>query len=506
MSEPKTPVKPELEIKPSINPNLKPTDTVMPVAIYVTPRNFDGSVALVQPVRLASLILDISASMKGDKIEKTKLAAEAFVNAIPETDYFSIIAFGRTGSRVYPTKGAPVKATPANKAAAKAAIKAIAANEGNTKVSYGMSQLREDFNALQKLGVVEGYAGLLTDGENDGGDGVFLETGAVNEEGRPIGQVTERVATELALYRELRDHTTAPRSLRILPRAVGVSEHDGDAWRKVYNLLEAIADQTMAGSEAKALGRPDQLKADFEELAQQSAKNILSGVKLVIRTQNNVKLVEAGITAPVEIPLLKEVKEREEGQSTIREVALGPWDDETRLFYFELDVGAIKPPPPVDTVVACIAWFEYTMGGQVYKTPAEKVFAKWTTLQTMSLSQHVAAGVREAQGIKGSQRRKRDAAQFIEAAQKGENVAENTESARIIFADLVKAAHEAGDAVELEALAQFVDIKDAATGDVKLKAISASMAVQVISNSKVREVRRPEDTTSIALDSSAPQS
>jgi hypothetical protein len=141
------------------------------------------------------------------------------------------------------------------------------------------------------------------------------------------------------------------------------------------------------------------------------------------------------------------------------------------------------------------------MIGQVFKTQPEKILAQWTTLQTMSLSQHVAAGVREAQGIKGSQRRKREAAEYIQAAQEGQNPTVNIENARVIFADLVKSAHEANDTAELEALGQFVDIKDAATGDVKLKAINAATAVQVMSNSKVRKVRRPtgEDSASIPL-------
>ncbi|MDR3613758.1 MAG: hypothetical protein P4L53_09325 [Candidatus Obscuribacterales bacterium] len=449
---------PSLQIKTDINEILKADATRQDAAFFVTPVGFDAT-ATVQPPRLAAVILDISVSMKGAKIQAAVEGACAFLDAMLKSpqNYVAVYLFGSSKHRLFH----PALATPQNIEAAKHALRQkLPALEGSTQTAGGLQLFREDYCALAKAGkVTEGFAGLLTDG--DYGDRVS-------------------VGEELVAYQGL---AKQGQILRVLARGVGTD------WE--MDKLRLISDGT-GSAPPVVLANPSEVKADFEGMVAQAASQALSGVTMVIQKFNMGDILDIAVRSPVSLDLENACSK--EGEKFIR-VNLGSWDAETRLFYLAFEVAR---PSNAPAVMAAKIWFEYKVGGQLVKSDPFPIKAQWArNSEEASLSQRVTRGVKVAQGIEGSQRRMREAGDLLKGG--------NTRGASDILGDLVKTAHEDGDIDLLEQLKEFVEILDAATGKVKLKNTDAATGMKINAGSSVRRTRAvaaptaaPADTTAAA--------
>ena len=98
-----------------------------------------------KPQAVVGLIIDISGSMQGQRIEAAKHATRKAIELIDPSAQFFVIAFSNHVWRV----AAPALATPQNKALAQAAVQRLEAG-GGTVISQAMRQARTEFQQIAR--------------------------------------------------------------------------------------------------------------------------------------------------------------------------------------------------------------------------------------------------------------------------------------------------------------------------------------------------------------------
>lgn len=446
-----------LKIESSMNPMLKAGATRQDASFFVTPVGFDGAATIV-PSRLKSVIIDISGSMAGNKINAAFEGAKAFLDAllVSPKDYFSVYLFGKGKYRlIHPTEVSEANIRKAKAELDRKLNELVRTDglEGNTYTSGGMQLFREDFESLHRAGkVTEALAALLTDGD-------YSDHSAVKD--------------EIVAYQ---NNAKAGKVAKIYARGVGTD------WK--VDLLRLITDGTLSAPPVLVVN-PSDIKTDFQAILAEAAAQKLSGVTMVIQKFNMGEVLEIGVRAPVNLDLASAVVN--EGEKKIK-VNLGSWDNETRLFYLAFEV---SQPGNAPAIMAAKIWFEYMIGGTKVSTEAEalKVTCQWArNSEEATLSQRVARGVKLAQGIEGSQRRIREAAAL---GQKGDIAG----ASNIVRDLLVDFANDPDNGPGLiEQLKEFIDIEDAATGKFKFKAgVDAAAFMKLDTKSSVRRVRTTGD-------------
>ncbi len=107
-----------------------------------------------------ALLVDCSQSMTGDRIDRAKEAIQRTIDLLREDAWFCVIAGAESARVAFPLS----QATPTNKRAAQAAVRALRATGGTTMSAW----LRAALEEFRKMPDAIHHALLLTDGRNEG--------------------------------------------------------------------------------------------------------------------------------------------------------------------------------------------------------------------------------------------------------------------------------------------------------------------------------------------------
>lgn len=280
-----------LNVELDTNSYLPAGGTRLNGSFIISPKGFSGVAAVYLP-RCRAAVLDVSGSMdeKG-KIGQAKAASRAFVQELPENDYFVIVKYHSHAEFVFPRARntneivKPVLATAENKRLAPAAIDEIKA-EDNTYPSYGIDKA---FQSFLLSPCDEATVCFLTDGQFNGSDAPKLE----------------------AVLKAIEAKRKEGRSFKISPRGIGTDFTVGE--------LRQMADRTL-GSAPKVVANPSDLKADFVEWMAKACEATLSNVRIKLWYPGQVKLVELKRLAPSIIDLINDVTTEADGNTHT-----GPW-------------------------------------------------------------------------------------------------------------------------------------------------------------------------------------
>ena len=121
-----------------------------------------GAVAAARTQAVVGLIIDISGSMQGERINSVKHATRKVIELLDPNSYFFVVAFSDRPTSVFPL----AQATPQNKMLADAQVRRIEAG-GGTRMSTGLMMARDEF---LKMPQALHYALFLTDGKNSDDD------------------------------------------------------------------------------------------------------------------------------------------------------------------------------------------------------------------------------------------------------------------------------------------------------------------------------------------------
>jgi hypothetical protein len=378
--------------------------------------------------RLFGILCDVSGSMEGGKIAAAKSAMTKLVNMLPEDCSFFII----TGEEKTHVVASVVPANPANKAQAVAAIRSIAAN-GGTRISVWLQAALEQFRTLP--GAVR-HALLLTDGQNDKEDAKALEDALAACEGQ----------------------------FQCDCRGVG-TDWELEQLRKIAGKLLGTTD---------IIPSPAQIEADFRAILQQALAKTVSDVFLRLWTPQGATVKFCKEVSPEIVDLTARARHT---KPQVREYPTGAWGrDEARDFHFCIEV---KPGAVGDEVLAGRASLVYWLDGTEHKVAEARILAVWTDDDAKSTKidrtvAHYTGQAELAQSIQDG----------LEARAKGDD-----DIATALLGKAVKIAHDSGHEATAKLLRKVVDVEDAETGTVRLKASVAkedSMALETRSTKTAR--------------------
>jgi Ca-activated chloride channel family protein len=126
------------------------------IAVTIT---MPGADARVRPPLSLAVVIDRSGSMEGEPLANAKAAAARLVDELDERDAFTIVTYSSADETVVPM----MRATQANKAAARAAIDAIW-DDGNTCISCGLERGAAELATTPVSGGVRRMV-LISDGQ-----------------------------------------------------------------------------------------------------------------------------------------------------------------------------------------------------------------------------------------------------------------------------------------------------------------------------------------------------
>ncbi len=385
-----------------------------------------------RPQAVVGLIIDISGSMSGQRIEAAKHATRKAIELIDPTAQFFVIAFSNHVWRV----SAPALATPQNKALAQAAVQRLEAG-GGTVISQAMRQARTEF---QQIPGALHYALFLTDGKNDTADEEYLEQ--------------ELAACEGVFQCDCR----------------GV----GTDWQTKQ--LQKIATKLLGT--AQIIADPGSMEADFRAAIQNAMGRAVGNVRLRLWTPKSAKILSCKQMSP-EIVELTNRAAPVDAQSF--DYPTGAWGAESRDYHvaFQLAAGEVG-----DEMLACRAAIVYQNGGQETKIAAPPLVATWTDDET--LTSRINAQVAH---YTGQEELAAAIQQGLEAREKGD-----LDSATRFLGRAAKLATESGNEDTTRRLSKVVDIVDANQGTVRLKSAvnkADEMDLDLGSARTARAARKP---------------
>ena len=378
--------------------------------------------------RLFGILCDVSGSMEGGKMNAAKAAVTRLVQMLPSECSFFIIAGADAAHLVCPA----MRADATGKQQALAAIHQMRAF-GGTRISnwlhLALDQFRPRPDAIKQ-------ALLLTDGQNDAGDLSPLQG--------------------------------------VLAQCEGVFQCDcrgvGTDWQ--VEQLRTVA--------AKLLGTvdiipsPQQIDADFHAILERALSKTVSDVFLRLWTPQGARVKFCKEVSPAIVDLTARAREV---KPQTREYPTGAWGKgESRDFHFCIEVA---PGAVGDEVLAGRASLVYTDHGMEKKVAEARILAVWTDDEAKSTKinrvvAHYTGQAELAQSIQDG----------LDARARGD-----VDRATALLGRAVKIAHDSGNEATARLLGRVVDVQNADTGTVRLKAGVAkedSMALETRSTKTAR--------------------
>lgn len=378
--------------------------------------------------RLFGILCDVSGSMEGGKIAAAKTAMTKLVNMLPLDCNFFIVTGSDETRLVSPVRPATAK----NREAAVAAIRAISAN-GGTRISVWLQAALEQFRTMP--GAVR-QALLLTDGQNEKEDAQALEDALAACEGQ----------------------------FQCDCRGVG-TDWEVEQLRRIAGKLLGTTD---------IIPSPAQIEADFRAILQKALAKTVSDVALRLWTPQGAVVKYCKEVSPEIVDLTTRAKQT---KPQVREYPTGAWGrGESRDFHFCIEV---KPGGVGDEVLAGRASLVYWQDGAESKVAEARILAVWTDddAKSTKIDRTVAHYTGQA-----------DLAQSIQDGMDARAHGDD-DKATALLGKAVKIAHDSGNEATAKLLRKVVDVEDAETGTVRLKASVAkedSMALETRSTKTAR--------------------
>ncbi len=391
--------------------------------------------AAPQPVsaqggRLFGIICDTSGSMEGEKMVCAKGAMIQLIHLLPEDCAFFVVLGEENAQTVCPL----ALATPDAKVRAITRIRDVKA-AGATFISKWLMAALEQFrfapNALRQ-------AVLLTDGQNDKKDEKMLQNA--------------------------------------LKQCEGVFQCDcrgvGTDWK--VEELRRIAN-TLLGSTDIIL-KPEQIKSDFESILKNAMSKTAGDVVLRLWTPVGAEILFCKEVSPHILDLSQRYRQV---KPQIREYPTGAWSkNEVRDFHFAIKV---KPGGVGDEVLAGRASLVYTVDKTEQKAAEARILAIWTDDEAKS------AKIDKVVAHYTGQSELADSIRMgLEARSRGD-----MEQATALLGKAVQVAHETGNEATEKLLRNVVDVQDAETGTVRLKAQVAKEDEMALDTRSTKTTRLP---------------
>lgn len=356
------------------------------------------------------LIIDVSGSMDGERMDSVKMATRQAIQMLQETHSFFVVTFSDHPNVVCDV--AP--ATAANKSRADAAVRRLEAR-GGTAMSTGLNLARQEFMKIP--GAIR-QALFLTDGKNNDDDERRLDS--------------------------------------ILAECDGVFQCEcrgvGTDWQ--VKQLQKISAKLLGT--AKIIADPAGIEDDFRQTLLGSLSRAVNDVRLRLWTPKTVRIVSVKQMSP-EITQLTDRRFAVDAQSG--DYPTGAWGAESRDYHIAMQFDA--PGAVGDEMLACRPSLAYYEGGQLVevKAPEARVLTSWTDDEGLStrINDHVAHYTGQEE--------------LAQAIQKGLEARANGQMdvATALLGKAAKLAHESNNEDTTRRLAKVVDIVDAGEGTVRIK-------------------------------------
>jgi hypothetical protein len=391
-----------------------------------------GGTVAARPKAVVGLIIDVSGSMNGARIDAVKHATRKAIDLLDENTSFFVVAFSDHVQVVFNL----MPATPNNKALAEAQVQRLEAG-GGTRMSAGLMTARDLF---LKMPDAIHYALFLTDGKNSDND-------------------------ELELDNALR-------------QCEGVFQCDcrgvGTDWQP--RQLQKIGLKLLGTS--MIIPQPAGIEEDFRAAIQNAMGRAVNNVRLRLWTPKSAKIVTCKQMSP-EIVLLTDRAAQVDAQTS--DYPTGAWGNESRDYYVAIEIAGGEIG---DEMLACRPSIVYQEGGQETKITGSPVVATWTDDEALS------SRINEQVAHYTGQEELADAIQKgLEARAQGDN-----DAATHFLGRAAKLAHDSGNEEQTKRLAKVVDIVDAEEGTVRVKAKvdkADEMDLDLSSTRTARAARRP---------------
>lgn len=359
---------------------------------------------------VVGIIVDISGSMQGERIDSVKYATRQAIQLLGETAFFFIIGFSDKVYLISPL----MQASPANKAAADAQVRRIEAG-GQTRMSDGLMAARTEF---LKMPDVIHSALFLTDGKNNADDEANLDAALTQCEG--VFQCDCR----------------------------GV----GTDWQ--VKQLQKIATRLLGT--AAIIPEPSGMEADFSAVIRNASARAVNDVRLRLWTPKSARVLSVKQMSP-DIVTLTERGIPVDPQTN--DYPTGAWGSEARDYYIAIEM--LTPGDIGDEMLAGRPSLVYQEAGQLQeiKNPAARILATWTEDEALSarISPQVAHYTGQEELAEAIQ-------QGLEARAQGDDEAATRHLGRA-----AKLAEESHNEEMTTRLKKVVDIVDAHEGTVRLK-------------------------------------
>ena len=402
--------------------------------LTVTAEGGSDGVAPVRTRAVVGLIIDISGSMQGERINSVKHATRKVIELLDENTFFFVVAFSDHSSKVFPL----AQATQQNKLLADAQVRRVEAG-GGTRMSTGLLTARDEF---LKMPDALHYALFLTDGKN-------------NEEDEL--QVNYALAQSEAVF-------------QCDCRGVGTD------WQP--RQLQKIA-QKLLGT-AMIIPDPTGVEADFSAAIRNALSRAVGDVRLRLWTPKSAKVLVCKQMSP-EILVLTDRAAQIDAQT--QDFPTGAWGSESRDYYIAIE---LTPGDIGDEMLGCRPSIVYQEAGQDTKVAAPPIVVTWTDDEALSarINMQVAHYTGQAELAQTIQ-------EGLEARAQGD-----VDAATHLFGRAAKLAHDSGNEDTTRRLSKVVDIVNAEEGTVRLKnAVNKAdeMDLDLGSTRTARAGRRPQE-------------
>jgi len=390
----------------------------------------DGAPAAAGGSAAEIIIIDCSGSMSGPKIEQARRAAQVAVETIRDGVAFAVIAGTETARPAYPGRARLATMNARTRAAATLAIRGLTANFG-TGIGTWLRLAHKIFGTRD---AALRHAILLTDGQN----------------GEPPDTLQRAIALCEGVF---------TCDCRGVGTGWGVDE-----LRKISTALLGTVD---------IVADPQDLAADFQAMTRAAMDKQVADVMLRIRTPRHAKVRFVKQTAPSADDL---TGRRTEAGPQTGDYPTGAWGRESRDYHVCVEVA----PAAVGQEMLAARVSLVTAGPSGLQILGEELIrAVWTddleeSTRVEPRIAHAADQVELAEVIRAG----------LEARRRGDEQGTVAKLGRA-----VALAHESGHEDTARLLARVVDVVDAATGTVRLKARVADadeMSLDVRSTKTVR--------------------
>ena len=393
-----------------------------------------GRPVAVRTRAVVGLIIDISGSMQGERMNSVKHATRKVIELLGDDTYFFVVAFSDHPVKVFPL----AQATAQNKMLADAQVRRVEAG-GGTRMSTGLMMAHDEF---LKMPDALHYGLFLTDGKNNDDD---------------------ELQVNFALSK-------AESVFQCDCRGVGTD------WQP--RQLQKIA-QKLLGT-AMIIPDPSGVEADFSEAIRNALSRAVGDVRLRLWTPKSAKVLVCKQMSP-EITVLTDRATQVDAQT--RDYPTGAWGSESRDYYIAIE---LTPGDIGDEMLGCRPSIVFQEAGQETKIAAPPVVVTWTDDEALSarINMQVAHYTGQAELAQTIQ-------EGLEARAQGD-----VDAATHLFGRAAKLAHDSGNEDTTRRLAKVVDIVDAGEGTVRLKNTvnkADEMDLDLGSTRTARAAHRPQE-------------